>query len=488
MRRFLLLPFFAAVLFGADRGPVGITAREIASPAPNGATGASLVTAPDGRVWLSWVEPDRAGNRLRFATLDAATKKWSAPHAIATGHGVPTSTSDFPQVAVAAKGEAVAVWTDGAGGARFTATHDHGLTWSSPRSWTSEGRDVENFSLVTLADGRVLAAWLDGRNPDPTRKAQSLYARIVGQSGPDVLVDNSVCDCCPTTLTAFLDGTALVAYRGRTPDEVRDIRVARFRGTAWEQPRTLNRDGWRINGCPVNGPQLASDGGRVAAAWFTAAEDRPRVLASFSSDAGRQFLLPLELSRAKPAGQVDTVLLHDGAMLATWVEADGSLSLGRISPDYAADEPFSLAAGSNGRVQGTPRSALVRDYAGGKSAAEFLVAFTRAAGPSTALRMLLVTVPEGELLEAEKSCDCAPTAEQLQGYPIGGTITAAQPDGALRVKHGEVPGVLAAGVRDFHVAPGTATAVQPGRQFLGRIERRDGDWWLFDVRLIAMAP
>jgi hypothetical protein len=510
-----MLPFsafwfslFAGSVVAAP-APAQISAEEIAAPAGPNAIGASLAAAPDGTLWLSWVEapaplapkPAASGehhhdaaatavparNTLRFATYQTAARRWSAARTIVSGHDVTTSSGDFPLLAVDGHGTAIAVWTDGKGGASWTDSHDHGATWSEPRPWAKESPGVEKFALVTLTDGRILAAWLDARTMHPERKTQSLYARIVGDPGPDVLVDDSVCDCCQTTLTAFLDGGALLAYRGREADEVRDIRVARYHGREWERWKPLNHDGWKINACPMNGPQLASDGGRVAAAWFTAAENTPRVLASYSADAGARFLMPLQIDRGSPSGQVDTVLLHDSAMLVTWLETDGSLWLRRVSPEFATDEPITLAAGGNGRVRGFPRTALLRDYTGGKSVAQFLMAFTREAAGSTALHTLVVSVPEGDLLEAEKSCDCAPTAEELQGYPIRGTIVADQPTDGLRVKHGEVPGVLAAGIRDFHVAAGMQAAVQPGRQFLGRVERRDGAWWLFDVRLIAMA-
>jgi hypothetical protein len=223
-------------------------------------------------------------------------------------------------------------------------------------------------------------------------------------------------------------------------------------------------------------------------AWFTAADNDPRVLASYSPDAGARFLLPLRLDRGKPSGQVGTTILHDGALLVTWLETDGSLWLRRVTPDFSADEPFSLAAGSNGRVKGFPRAALIRDYAGGKSVAQLVVAFTREAAGATALHTLLVNVPEGDLLEAEKSCDCAPTPEQLQGYAIRGTVAQTLSErSALRVKHFEVPGVFAEGTREFKVASPVLAAVQPGRQFFGRIERRDGAWWLFDLRFLAAA-
>ena len=279
-----------------------ITAISIPNAAGPGAAGGSLHVTPAGTVWLSWTEPAAKGHALRFAKHSPGVDAWTPAATIAEGQGWFINWADFPAITAADDGNASAVWfvnnpptPNGAGDhghgpgyhARISRTTDAGRTWSAPEPLTRESNSVEFVSLATLADGRVLAAWLDGRGKHGDAGMQRLYARIIGSSEPDTLVDSSVCDCCQTTLTAFPDGSALVAYRGRTKDEIRDLRIARFTGSKWETPRTLADDGWRINACPVNGPQLASHGGQTGAVWFTAADGDPRVLASFSAEIGR---------------------------------------------------------------------------------------------------------------------------------------------------------------------------------------------------------
>ena len=500
-----LIGFCFALALNAAGAP-SIRVQEIAAPTMAAkASGASVMRSAEGVVWLTWLEPEAADTALKFSTFDATTQRWRPAATIARGAGWFINYADFPALTAGPGGAATAVWfvNNPATASTATAGHDHhgpgyhaqisrtvdgGKTWSAPVPLTRESDSVEFVSLATLADGRVLAAWLDGRAKKHGGKAQQLFARIVGAPGPDVLVDASVCDCCQTTLTAFPDGAALLAYRGRGDGEVRDIRVTRFRGKGWDEPKPLNTDDWRIAGCPVNGPQLVSDGGRVAVSWFTAADNDPRVLATFSPDAGARFLMPLRLSDRKPQGRVATALLHDGAILTTFVDESGSLWLRRVTPEFAAADSVRLSAPDSGRVKGFARVALLRDYEGGSTPAQLLVAFAQENAPG--LRTLLVTIPEGELLEAEKNCDCAPTPEQLKGFAVRGSILAAQPDaGTLRVRHFEVPGIFAEGTREFRVPPEVlARAREAGRQFLGRIEQRDGAWWLFDLRLIASAP
>jgi hypothetical protein len=484
-----------------------ITVDDLPAPAAAaGSGGPSLARGPDGMVWLTWLETQDRQTALRMATLAPGSPGWSAPRTVAAGENWFVNWADFPALTAGPGGRATAVWfvTNPAPPAPATAGHDHhgpgyraflstttdaGRSWSEAAPLTTESSSVEFVSLATLEDGRVLAAWLDGRDRLRGGRAQQLFARVIGVTGPDQLVDPAVCDCCQTSLTAFPDGSALLAYRGRTAEEVRDIRLARFHGGGWEPSRALHHDGWRLTACPVNGPQLTSDGGRLAAAWFTAAGDDPRVLVSYSGDAGARLVAPLRLSEGRPAGRVAITLLRNDALLVTWVDAAGVAWLRRVSPDFVPTEPVRLSAPAHGRVRGFPRLALLRDYAGGLEPAVLLAAYATDAGP--ALRTRRVTIPEGQLVQAEQNCDCAPAPELLRGYPIRGVILGPPGDAdRLRVRHFAVPGFFAAGTREFRLAPearaGATGAV--GSHFLGRFERREGGWTLIAVRLIAAPP
>ncbi len=476
----------------------------LASPAAPGARSPSLTTAPDGTVWLTWLEPAAQGTTLRCAAFDAAANRWSSSHLIAGGPQLVVSAAETPLLTIGATGRLTAAWPvnlDDAHHVVFSTSTDAGVTWSSPEPLSRETTANEFAALTTLADGRVLAAWLDARATTKTTRATRLYARILdfkstaalAPAAPDVLIDSLVCDCCSLALTAFPDGTALLTYRGRTTDETRDIHVARFTAQGWSETRVLNHDLWHVAGCPVNGPRLASDGGRVAATWFTAADNQPRVLLSTSPDAGARFLLPLVVDNGHPAGHSDTVLLHDGAALVTWLETPSTdpkaqpagLWLRRASPEFSLDEPVLLSSASATQPTGFPRAVLVRDFSGDNLTAQLLVAYTGQTGMHT----LLVTVPESELLAASAdNCHCAPAPAQLVGFSIRGTVATTSSKTQVTVNHPEFPGLLAAGIDTFRATPSVLAALPPGREFLGRIERRSGEWWLFDVRLLVAPP
>jgi len=184
-------------------------------------------------------------------------------------------------------------------------------------------------------------------------------ARIApdGTFGIDSRLDARVCECCPTAAVATANG-ALVAYRDRSEDELRDIAVLRFDGGKWVGPTYVHADRWQINACPVNGPALAAAGDRVALAWFTAEGDIPRALLAFSSDGGRSFGAPVRVDDEQALGRVDLAMLSDGRAVVLWLEflPQGSELRARIvTHDGRRSGHLTIAASSSERQSGYAR-------------------------------------------------------------------------------------------------------------------------------------
>jgi hypothetical protein len=119
-----------------------------------------------------------------------------------------------------------------------------------------------------------------------------LLARLIAADGTKLdewTVDPDVCTCCQNTLAALPGDRVFVAYRGHNADDIRDNRYARFdlATRTWTAGGTLKDDGWKIPACPVNGPAAEARGEALAVAWFTGAQNTPRVQARYSTDAGR---------------------------------------------------------------------------------------------------------------------------------------------------------------------------------------------------------
>jgi hypothetical protein len=169
----------------------------------------------------------------------------------------------------------------------------------------------------------------------------------------------------------------LAAYRDRSPDEIRDIVLARFENGRWSDPYPLHADGWNIPGCPVNGPALAASGNDVVAAWFTAARETAKVNVAFSLDAGERFTAPVRVDLGNPEGRVGVALLPDGDALVTWLEKSGkeaTIRMRRVARDGGTGPPIVVARTSAARASGFPQVAV--------SEGRVLLAWTEAGKPS----------------------------------------------------------------------------------------------------------
>jgi hypothetical protein len=132
----------------------------------------------------------------------------------------------------------------------------------------------------------------------------------------------------------------------------------------------VHADGWQIAGCPVNGPAAAAAGSELAAAWYTAAGQRPRILVAFSGDAGATFEPPIEvdapLGARAPLGRVGIVVDRPGEALVSWIAAereDGRLLIRRIARDRRRGAELEIAAVAASRASGSPRLALLGIHA-----------------------------------------------------------------------------------------------------------------------------
>jgi hypothetical protein len=355
--------------------PVVLTATEVESPAGVD-SGEPFLSVADGDVLMSWIGRSPSGAReVRFARYRAPG--WTDPRVVVESERLLVNVSDFPSVAQGPDGVLWAHWLqrDDAGlgyGVRVARSDDQGVSWSDPWTPHTDGTPTEHgfVSMVPRTGGMDLV-WLDGRAfaGSPPAMETALYSRAIGSEGPigpEVAADVRVCDCCQTDVATTEDGPVLV-YRDRSPEEIRDIRVARLEDGRWTPGPLVHEDGWETGACPINGPAVAASGSLVAVAWFTAAGGESRVNVAFSGDGARTFDDPIRVDDGAPAGRVDVVLMDDGSAVIGWVERTGGdraeERLRRVGRGGHLLEAISATAPYSERILGFPRLARARDGA-----------------------------------------------------------------------------------------------------------------------------
>jgi hypothetical protein len=326
---------------------------------------APRLSGADENLVLSWLEPGDFDTTLNYARFEDGA--WSEASTIATIEEMFVNWADLPSVVPLSGDRIVAHWLQisddlpHAYDAVTTQSDDGGTTWSEPMRLHTDGTPTQHGFVTAFENGPDSGfIWLDGRRmmnevtDDPVESGMTLRAAVIGETGAlrnEQLMDELVCDCCQTDVAIASSGPVAV-YRDRTIDEIRDIYVTRFVAGEWLNGELVAADGWRISGCPVNGPSIDADGDDVAVAWFTGANGRPVVKLSFSDDGGQTFGTPFEVVDGTVLGRVGVVLLGNGSVAVSWLQVSdggvGEVHVRQIQSDgrRGPDQTVSYGAGS----------------------------------------------------------------------------------------------------------------------------------------------
>ncbi|MDX1907987.1 MAG: hypothetical protein SF053_13210 [Bacteroidia bacterium] len=325
----------------------------------------------DDTLYLSWLDTSRDSlTSLRYATCTDG--QWSPARDIASGSDWFVNWADFPAVLPLRSGRLAAHVLVRSGpnpyayDAQVTVSSPDKSTWSPlfPLHQDTTGTEHGFVSLYEADHDRVGAVWLDGRlyaadGPGPMTLRHALFDAS-GQVTGDTVLDDRVCDCCQTSVT-LSQGRPVVSYRDRTADDIRDISRVVIGETSL--PAWTSDDGWKISGCPVNGAALASREHQVAIAWFSGANELPRVSVAFSADGGRTFGNPLLVSGTHPEGRTDIAWGDDGSVWVSWIEttpAQSFVYIRNIRPDGQMGQPVAAGVISAERNSGFPVLACLK--------------------------------------------------------------------------------------------------------------------------------
>jgi hypothetical protein len=334
---------------------------------------APFLAVSGGELLATWIEPDGAsGQRVRLARSRNGGAAWHAPVTVAGGTGLFANWADTPGVVAAGDGALLVWWLEKSGGgtyaydARLARSTDGGATFRALGKLNDDATEAEHGFVSAVAEGRgARFFYLDGRHAATGGATQLRSVPVAGDRiGASELLDDSVCDCCPTSAVALPEGEVGVAFRDREPGEIRDVRFLRLRDGRPQGPGALaGNDRWVMPGCPVNGPSLAASGQRLALAWFAAPAQRPRVAVTISRDGGRTLESPIPLDPRAPLGRVAATALADGGFAVAWFASAGEggaeLRVARIDPGSGRGAEIAVARTAAGRASGTPRLAAL---------------------------------------------------------------------------------------------------------------------------------
>lgn len=384
----LRISFFCIVIAActnADKGTenaLSPTLRQLPVQTTGASAEPSLYTAPDGKVYLSWIEQKQDTNYFRFSTLDQ--DQWSEPRTITSGADWFVNWADYPTLSADSRGNIVAHFLAKSGegtyayDVRVTHSNDFGESWNTPYILHDDGKKAEHgFVAIMPYEENFFVTWLDGRNTADQAQvhneseshsmehhgAMTIRAAIIDPKGKKLNeweLDKRVCDCCQTT-TAVTDSGPVVIYRDRSEEEIRDMSIVRLKeDNTWTAPQPVYEDNWKIAGCPVNGPRAAAVGNTMAVAWFSAPEGDAQVKIIFSNDGGASFSEPIRIDSAKTVGRVDIVMLDENTAVVSYMEGVNIKAV-KVSQDGTKSQPVFVSSSSEARASGFPQMTISGD-------------------------------------------------------------------------------------------------------------------------------
>jgi hypothetical protein len=361
--------------------PLSAQPRAIDPPTPPDSGMPFLTAGPNGAVYLSWIEPaPNNEHALRFSQWTGT--QWTPPETIAHGPHWFVNWADFPSLSVLPDRSILAHWlTRSAAGNKF----GYGIRVAKRAPDSPVWRETHGISLdekvdyagfLTFSPGARAAVYL----APPAEKAQPAAhgdhehghrktARFIlfnpdGAVESDKEIDADVCSCCQTALGKTSTGW-IAAYRDHQPGEIRDISIVRYNDGVWSAPRTLHPDGWKINGCPTEGPSILARDKHVAIAWLTRANAQPKVQLTLSANDGRDFSAPLRIDSGNPLGRPHITAFDDTHYLVTWLEKatddHNQIRLRLVSNDGALSAPIVSTKAPVGRAAGFPKAIVTGD-------------------------------------------------------------------------------------------------------------------------------
>lgn len=375
MKKFTIILSFLTIFSCTSKD---VVVKEIPFLHENSNAQPSLVSG-EGSLSLSWISSNEGEkSTLNFSQFKEG--KWINTQTMATGSDWFVNWADFPAHAI---NENLILSSYLKKSDSGTYTYDVILSLQKLSGEKvkedfllhTDGVKAEHgfVSIIPNHNQGFFITWLDGRNTvdkdlDGHHKPMTIRFAEITNKG-DIIdeseLDSATCDCCQTSI-AITNKGPVVVYRDRSDKEVRDIYIARKINGIWEVPTPIHNDGWEINGCPVNGPKVASNSNNLAVSWFTVSNEKPIVNLSFSKSNGASFGTLIKINDDDAIGRVDVAFLNPQEVLVSYIEGDDVgtyLRIKKVSIDGKVSAPITISKIDGGRNSGVPQLEILDNEA-----------------------------------------------------------------------------------------------------------------------------
>ena len=304
------------------------------------AADAFLQTSPEGEVLLSWTETDPGeeshNNRNAFvARVTRDGQQLGEPRQMNNHPISGNGGENLAKFTIGTDGSVAAVWpvvgpVNHTGDLKVAYAEREGAF--SPAIPLNDDQEVAKHGytgIATAPDGKVYAAWLDGR--EEVVEGSEVYMAVSQDGGKtygnNYSVSPAACNCCRPSMV-FLEGgeTIVLTYRIIEEGNVRNHVALRSTdgGKTFGDLVRISDDGWVSHGCPHAGISIVADSNDgLHAVWWTGgrSEEEAGIYYTYSGDGGKSFAPRQLISEAPPyiVMHAQVTVDKDDNIYATWV-------------------------------------------------------------------------------------------------------------------------------------------------------------------------
>ena len=296
-------------------------------------TAVIIETDNAGGAWTPHIAFDASGNALAVWTQTDGTRynSWANRYTAGSGWGTAeiietdnAGSANDPQIAVAANGDALAVWHqhDGTRMNIWSNRYTAGSGWGTAALIESDDAGHAFASQVAFdASGNALAVW----NQDDGTRYNIWANRYTAGSGwgiAELIETDNAGDAKVPQIAIATNGYAMAVWK--QSDGTRDnIWANRYTvGTGWGTAALIETD----DAGNAYDPQIALDAsGNALAVWSQFDGTNNNIVANrYTAGSGWGTAAPIETDYALNTGTPQIALDADGNALAVWVHSDGT--------------------------------------------------------------------------------------------------------------------------------------------------------------------
>ena len=293
---------------------------------------------PAGEAIVAWELFDGSHQIVQASVRPEAGGAWTSPVTLSD----PGDDSYSPQIGLDPSGEAIAVWElyNGSNAiAQASVRPQAGGAWQTPVDLSETNHEAYAPQIAVNAKGEAIAVWAFDNGSHAIAQA-SVRPQAGGAWQTPVDISETASYASEPQVALNDEGEAVATWDLWSTEELVQVSV-RSAGGSWQTPVTLGRGQFNM-GSPAARPAIDADGDAVVVWSLIEHGGREAVTAAVRSSAAAGWQAPVQLSSASDNAEEPQVAIDpQGQAVAIWRAYNGFYTAAQVSTLAAPEATWS---------------------------------------------------------------------------------------------------------------------------------------------------